>query len=186
MFTTKRLGALLTLAVAGVMALGVVTTGAWFTDSENVAVTATSGEVDITVTPSSFTVSNLVPGVYTDNFDVDVYNQGSTIPVKYRITDQYTGGDGAFFNEIYVRVHHGHCIGGDRGTYPVVYEGPLQNLDWSSLSSAVSTSLGVNITHCYAFDFALASTAGNSFQNLSTSFNLVVDATQVENPGWAQ
>lgn len=188
MFTTKRLGLLLATLLTATMAFGVVTSAAWFTDSDTVAVTATSGQIEIQANElQPFTVGNLLPGVWTDNYDMNVYNTAtSTTAVKYRITDQFTGGNGTFFNELLVRVKHTHCTGADRGTGPIVWQGQLQNLDVNSIDHAISDTLGVNITHCYAFEFALPSTAGNVFQNLSTTFNLVTDATQPENPGWAQ
>jgi hypothetical protein len=188
MFSTKRLGLLLAALLTATMALGIVTSGAWFTDSDTVAVTATSGRIDIQANElQPFTVGNILPGVWTDNYDMNVYNTAnSTTPVKYRITDQFAGGNGALFNALLVRVKHDHCTGADRGTWPVVWQGNLNALDVNSIDHAISDTLGVNITHCYAFEFALPSSAGNTYQNLSTTFNLVTDATQPENPGWAE
>lgn len=188
MFSTKRLGLLLAALLTATMAIGIVTSAAWFTDSDTVAVTATSGQIDIQANElQPFTITNVLPGVWTNNYDLDVYNTNtSTTAVKYRITDQFISGSGTLFNELIVRVKHTHCVPADRGTWPVVYEGPLQNLTVNSIDHAISDTLGINTTHCYAFEFALPSTAGNTFQNLSTTFNLVTDATQPENPGWAQ
>jgi predicted ribosomally synthesized peptide with SipW-like signal peptide len=189
MFSTKRLGLLFAAVLIGTMSLGIVTSGAWFTDTDTVGVTATSGRIDIDAQNlEPFTVSNVLPGVWTSTYDMDVYNtSNSTTAVKYRITDSYTGGNPSFFNQLLVRVRHTHCVtGADRSTWPIVFEGALSDLNWTSASSSVSTTLNVNTSHCYAFQFALPSATGNAYQNLSTTFNLVVDATQPENPGWSE
>lgn len=188
MFSTKRLGLLLAALLVATMSFGVITSGAWFTDTDTVAVTATSGQIDIQSNElEPFTMTNLLPGVWTDNFDMNVYNTAaSTTAIKYRITDQFTGGSGPLFNELLVRVKHTFCTSSDRGTWPVVWEGQLQNLDVNSIDHAISDTLGINISHCYGLEFSLPTTAGNAFQNLSTTFNIVTDATQPENPGWSQ
>jgi hypothetical protein len=188
MFSTKRLGLLFAALLVGTMSLGIITSGAWFTDSDTVAVTATSGEIEIQSNElEPFTVTNLLPGVWTDNFDMNVYNTAeSTTAVKYRITAAATGGSSDLYNAILVRVKHTHCTGADRGTWPVVFEGPVSTFSVNSIDHAISDSLGINITHCYGFEFSLPTTAGNAYQELSATFNLVTDATQPENPGWSE
>lgn len=187
-FSTKRLGLLLAALLVGTLSLGIITSGAWFTDVDTVGVTATSGEIEIQSNElQPFTVSNLLPGVWTDNDDLNVYNTASsTTAVKYRITAAATGGSGALYDAILVRVKHTHCSGADRGTWPVVFEGPLSTFSVNSIDHAISDTLGINITHCYAFEFSLPTTAGNAYQSLSTSFDLVTDATQPEDPGWSE
>jgi hypothetical protein len=185
MLSTKRLGLLLAALLTATMTFGVVTSGAWFTDSDSVAVTATSGEIDIQANPVSFSVDNLLPGVWSPREEITIYNTAnSTVAVKYRLTDLFgTQSVGGFYDQIQVRVIHKFCGGIDHST---VYEGALNALEVTSATSISPAGLGVNITHCYIVQFALPTTAGNAFQDQDATFDLVFDATQPENPGWSQ
>jgi hypothetical protein len=185
MLSTKRLGLLLAALLTATMAFGVVSSGAWFTDSDEVAVTATSGTIDIEANPVSFAVTNLMPGVWSPRQEVSIFNTpSSTVAVKYRLTDAFgTQTVAGFYDQIMVRVTHKHCGGIDIG---VVYDGLLANLMVTNATSIHPAGLPVNWTHCYIVEFKLADSAGNTFQSETATFDLVFDATQPENPGWSQ
>lgn len=189
----KRLTALFASLVALVLAFGVVGSAAWFTDQDTLPVTGTTGRIEFEVggpNHAGLTLTNLLPGVFTPQYVIDAYNTAlSTTPVKYRITDLVgTESITGLYDQVWVRVRHTHCGTPLPATWPVVYEGLLKNLEITSTATPgiISTTLGINITHCFFFDFALVTTAGNTFQNQTTAFQLVFDATQPQNPGWAQ
>jgi hypothetical protein len=190
----KGLAACIGLLLLGVLAFGAIGSGAWFTDSESVPVSAASGRVDISLTgtdSSSMSVTNVMPGVWDNLKTFNVYNSNSTVPVKFRLTPSYTSGDGSLYNALSVRVGTGNCIGNAQGhdNFPgTVYEGPLNALDLNSITSSIfgASGLGLNISACYSFEFSLPANAGNGYQNLSSNFNINVVATQTQNPGWAQ
>ena len=182
----KTLAATFVLSVVAIMAFGAVGSAAWFSDSDHVSVTATSGNIDVQAHPTSFSVSNLMPGVWSGPYEFEVYNTAlSTVPVKYRFTDEfgsesYTG----FYNKIRVRVNQIYCGGAE--ITPAVQETYLKNLSFTNAQNTgpFSTGLPINYTACYNAYFQLVTSAGNEFENQTANFNLHVDATQVENPGW--
>lgn len=133
----------------------------------------------------------LVPGLYDPAlFEVDVYNQGhgvSTIPVKYRFTSQFVSESvGGYWDLLWVKVHHYYAGTADPAGWPVVYTGLLKNLSVNSIDHAIADYLDPNITHVYYFEYGLDSTAGNVYQGANAQFNIVVDATQWNNPGWTE
>jgi len=184
----KPLMGVLALSVAGIMVYGVVGSAAWFTDSDQVAVTATSGAVDIEGNPASFAVNDLMPGVWSGPTEISIYNTlNSTTAVKYRITDDFgTESVAGLYDKLYIRLNQRFC-GGIESTQ--VYEGLLKDLEHTNAQTVNpdwTAGLPDNTTACYYVRFALASDAGNVFQNQTATFDLVFDATQPENPGWAE
>lgn len=187
---------LLAGSLIGVMAYGASGSAAWFTDQESiVGNTVTAGEVDISINTEGsthpFTVSNLMPGEWTTNYNLGVYNSGSTVPVKYRITSDFVSDTaGGFYNLIMVRAAHTHA--GTPGNWCatgsglIQYEGPMYLLDVDSVDNAISDTLGLNTTHVWQLCFGLATTTPNIYQDASATFDVVVDATQAANPGWSQ
>jgi predicted ribosomally synthesized peptide with SipW-like signal peptide len=176
---------------AGVLAYGTVGSGAWFTDSESVPVSATAGTLDIDVrgpAAEGIDIAGLVPGESTDPFALEIFNQGDTA-VKYRFTASETGGTG-LIDYLRVVVSTGNCIGGPTGhdSFPgEVADVAVNDLDVTSLLSIGGASgLPAGITHCWSFVFYLDESVGNEAQGLDSTFDLVVDATQVDNPGWAE
>lgn len=185
---------LLTASVfaAGVLAYGAVGSGAWFTDTATVPVTATSATLDIEATGphnTGFTVANLAPGTTSQPYKLHVTNTAVSLPVKYRITAAATGGDTTLFDLLDVEVRHGNCTPanplGHDDTVGVVYTGSLSGLQVLS-SQSVTWDLPTNWTHCYSLTLSLAPTVGNEAQSLETNFDIVIDATQPENPGWSE
>jgi predicted ribosomally synthesized peptide with SipW-like signal peptide len=178
------------------MAYGASGSAAWFTDQESIVNnTVTAGEVDISINTEGsthpFTVGNLMPGEWTGNYNLGVYNSGSTVPVKYRITSDFVWDSaGGFYNLINVRA--AHTFAGTPGNWCatgsglIKYEGPLYLLDVNSIDDAISDTLGLNITHVWQLCFGLDSTTTNNYQDASATFNIVVDATQATNPGWSE
>lgn len=187
---------LLAGSLIGVMAYGASGSAAWFTDQESiVGNTVTAGEVDISINPEGsthpFTVSNLMPGDWTTNYNLGVYNSGSTVPVKYRITSDFVSDTaGGFYNLIQVRA--GHTFAGTPGNWCqegsglIKYDGPLYLLDVNSIDDGISDTLGLNITHVWQFCFGLDESTTNVYQGASATFDIVVDATQEDNPGWSE
>ncbi len=191
MFSTKRLGLLFAALLVATMSLGIVTSGAWFTDTDTAAVTATSGGINVEWSgpnADSFTVSNLLPQngfANSPKHALDIYNTGSsTSAVKFRVTDEFsTETAPGFYSELWVHVEELHC--GSTSVVRVAYSGLLQDLEFTSIGSKYDP-LPINFTDCYTFQFALSQFAGNEFQNQTATFNLRLDATQPENPGWSE
>lgn len=189
----KRLTTLFAGLVALVLAFGVIGSAAWFTGQDTIPVTGTTGKIVFQTNgphTAGITLSNLLPGAWTSQYSIDVYNTaGSTTAVKYRITDAFGSESvGGLYDKVNVRVRHTFCgtVSPAPAAWPVVYSGSIASLDLNSVDNAIADALGVNITHCYFFDFQLDPTAGNAFQNQTTTFDLVFDATQPENPGWSE
>lgn len=204
--TNVLLGLIGLLALAAVMAFGVIGTGAWFSDQSQVPVSATSGTLDIRAevaaqgstskvwydpTGVPITVANLAPGVYDpDNvWMIDVQNKpavDSSLAAKYRYTAAYVSGSSDLWDNVKVKVETGNCLENPGVTISgasTVYEGKVKNLSFTN-ADAGQPDLPVNYTHCYRFSFTLPNSAGNDLQGLSGVFNIVIDATQPENPGF--
>ena len=204
MIKTKIFGAL-GVAAVGVMGLGLTNTGAWFTDSETVPVDAAAGEVDIaltgdTVTPIS--ISGLMPGDEVGPFILKVRNEeydsvADTGRAKYRIRTE--GVSGLLLEQLKVSVVHGNCEdgvaadptpapGGDGADIGyITYVGTLMSIPSTLFESSQSiAAAGLDWTHCFNLYFEMDDQAGNAYENSSAIFNIVIDATQPDNPGWAE
>ena len=194
---TRGLALALALLLMVVMAIGAVGSAAWFTDQDTATATATAATLDMHIsTPAAktFTFSNMAPGTQESLEKFKIYNQGSTIPIQYAISAHGTGGSSAFYNLLTVEVKQGNCVGDGAdldNMQPdhVVYSGLLK--DMSVLYSMDPANavvgggvMGVNNTHCWGLTFGLDSSAGNAVQGATTTFDMVVDATQVENTSW--
>jgi hypothetical protein len=178
--------------IAGVLVYGAVGSGAWFTDSDSVSVSAAAAELDIDVRgPASegIDIEGLVPGGESGPYALEVFNQGD-VPVKYRFGAVEDDGTG-LFEHLRVIVSTGNCVGGPTGhdAFPGevadVAVADLQDVE-SVLSIGGIAGLPAGITHCWSFVFYLDDSVGNEAQGTTTAFELVVDATQVDNPGWAE
>jgi predicted ribosomally synthesized peptide with SipW-like signal peptide len=187
----RKLFIALGVFAAGVLAYGAVGSGAWFTDSESVPVSATAGTLDIDVrgpAAEGIDIEGIVPGESTGPYALEIFNQGDTA-VKYRITAAETGGTG-LIDHLRVRVSTGNCVGGPTGHdgFPgQVADVAVTDLEVTSLLSiGGAAGLPAGITHCWSFVFYLDDSVGNEAQGLDSTFDLVVDATQVDNPGWAE
>jgi predicted ribosomally synthesized peptide with SipW-like signal peptide len=196
----KIFSSLVMIVMVSAVAIGA--TQAWFTDQETMVNGLSTGKLDvelrgsyasgivIPVDTTQYFEGGMVPGQEFGPYAVQVYNKGwgeSTVPVQYSWTSSYTGGSELLYDKLDVKVREGNCdwLGAPWFTEPqgVLYSmGPLQ-----SMGRIVSASpLGVNIIRCTWFTFELPSNAGNEYQGLNTQFDLLLDATQVENPGWTE
>lgn len=188
----KRLGLLLALATCFVLISGVVGSSAWFTSQATDPVTATAGTLHVRFNgndATGFTIANMAPGDWSAPFEVFVYNDApaSSLPLKYRITSAYTGGDGGMYSLLNVRVRHTFCGTPNPGSWPVVWgAASLSPLDVRSNATPgiIGNPLGVNDTHCFYYEFQLDPSAGNAYQGASTTFNLVVDGAQPADPSF--
>lgn len=193
------LSSLIVLGIAGAV---IGATRAYFTDQETVSNTLSAGRLDVELrgayangivipveTGQTF-AGGLFPGREFGPYEIAIYNKGygqSTTPVKYAWTANYTGDSQALFDMLNVKVREGNC---DWLTAPwfagsgYIYQGPLK--DMPAHLESVAGLLGVNITRCTWFYFELDTTADNTYQGLTTEFDLVLDATHDENPGWTE
>ena len=195
MYAKKRLLSALLIVGLGVMAIGAVGSAAWFTDEATLNVTGTAGQIDfklsgdVTGKSPSITLNNLLPGVWTPQLEVSVYNQvpDTTTAVKYRFVSQPdTETVAGFFNSINVKVFHTFCGTINPPGWPVVYNGTLNGLLVDSTVDAISPTLALNDTHCYYLSFSLDPSTGNAYQGAVATFDIDYTATQPENPGWSQ
>jgi predicted ribosomally synthesized peptide with SipW-like signal peptide len=184
--------AILVVLVA-IMAIAVVGYGAvaYFTDEVTAQGTYSSGRVDISKLPAAktFTVSNLIPGEWTSPEEMSIYNSGSTTSVKYKFSATKDSESVAGFGDnINVIVRHTFAGSPNPAGWPIVYQGPLKNLNIDSTATpgVIASTLGENITHVYYYQFQLASSAGNQYQSQNAQFTIKYHATQASNPGWNQ
>ena len=202
------------LVVLAVGAVGVVGSAAWFTDQSTVPVSATGAKLDIRAEagpvggplnwydPSGVTlnVSKLAPGAIdpAQRYMINAQNKpavDSDLAVIYRYTASKTTSTPGFWANLYVKVEAGACVTNDLGfVNQIIYEGLLQDLSFVNADNTWYTEtnlagdkvLPVNFTHCYRFSFYLDELAGNELQGGEATFDIVIDATQPENPGWAE
>ena len=191
----KLLFSLLSIGVVSAIAIGA--TRAYFTDREVLGENEIStGRVDVDIrgpysdgiiipvdTTQTFE-GGLFPGREFGEFAIQVYNQGwgmSTTPIKYSWTSEYTGGSEDLYNKLMVKVREGNC-----DWDPSTAGNTLKDYVYLKNMGRVASlsNLGVNITRCTWFWFKLPANADNSYQGLTTQFNLILDATQYDNPGW--
>ncbi|MHC1716741.1 MAG: SipW-dependent-type signal peptide-containing protein [Candidatus Dojkabacteria bacterium] len=196
----KLLFSVLALGVVSVLAISA--TRAYFTDTATVAGNSIqTGTVDVTLSTSGttlvpLTVNNILPGWVSQAYTVRSTNTG-TVPLKYAWSAAYTGGDGTLYNTLDVRMEDDAFCAGTQlwQKYPVPanpVSGPFTaSPDGDPLSglSFIPTSylnLNVGAVGCTRFTFTLPVTAGNILQGKTTQFNLVIHATQVDNPGFSE
>ncbi len=192
----RLLFSILALGVVSVAAIGA--TRAYFTDQEVLGNTIETAKLDVDLTGPGVTeipvligghlTGGILPGGVYGRYQMSVYNRGhgqSTVPIKYFWTAEFANGSGALFNILNLKVEDGNCdwITNWPAGLELRYNGPLSGFShWRTFPG----DLGVNITRCTWFTFSLPTTAGNAYQGLNTQFNLVLDATQVDNPGWSE
>jgi len=196
----KLLLSVLTLGVVSVAALGA--TRAYFTDTASVAGNQiATGKVDVELSAQGTTVipirvNNILPGWTSQVYTIRSTNIG-TVPLKYAWSAQYAGDNGALFNTLDVRMEDDYLCMGTQiwQKYPVPADpesGPFTTApDGDPLSglTMIPTSyinLPVGQAGCTRFTFTLPKTAGNALQGKTTTFNLVLTATQVDNPGFSE
>lgn len=200
----KVLFLVMAIALLSVAAFGVVGSAAWFSDDATVPISATGATLDIRAevgppggpmtwydpTGVTLEVEDLAPGALSDKTMISVQNKpavDSSLAVKYRYTSSKTSSTPGFWAALNVQVEYGACVSNDLGFVAgLIYDGPLSGLEFTNADNTYhgGSALPVNYTHCYRFAFYLDETAGNDLQGGSAMFDIVVDATQPENPGW--
>jgi len=154
-----RLAALFAGLAALILAFGAIGSAAWFTGQDTIPVTGTTGKIVFQTNgpnTAGITLSNLLPGAWTPQYYVEVYNTSeSTTAVKYRITDAFKSESVAgLFDKVNVRVRHTFCGTGTPGAWPVVYTGPIGDLAVNSVDNAITTARRQH-QPLYWFDFQL-------------------------------
>ena len=193
----RLLFSILSLGVVAVVAIGA--TRAYFTDTETLGENSIStGRVDVDIRGSyasgiiipvdttQYFEGGMFPGREYGVFDIHVYNQGwgmSTTPVKYSWRAEWTDGSSYLYDKIQVKVREGNC-----DWNPLTAGNTLLDYKYIRNMGRVESlsPLGANITRCTWFWFKLPTNADNSYQGLNTQFNLILDATQYDNPGWSE
>lgn len=189
-------------SIVTVVALIAGVTYAYFTDKVEVSNTLASGKLDVelrgaykdgitvALDTTQYFKGGMAPGVEIGPYEIAVYNKGwglSTLPVKYGWTANITGGSHELYDMLNVKVREGNCDWIDDAWFDgsgYIYTGKL-----NAMPAHKETAMGPldpNITRCTWFYFELDSTAGNTYQGLSSQFDLVLDATQTNNPGWTE
>ena len=189
-------------SIALVIALVAGVTYAYFTDNDQASNSLASGKLDvelrgaykdgvtIALDTTQYFKGGMAPGVEVGPYEIAVYNKGwgqSTLPVKYAWTSNHTGGSLDLYNMLNVKVREGNCDWINYAWFDgsgYIYTGKL-----NAMPAYLQTAMGPldpNITRCTWFYFELDSTAGNAYQGLSSQFDLVLDATQTNNPGWTE
>ncbi len=178
-----------------IMVSGVIGTGAWFTDQDVLADNAlAAGYLDVTLvrggkTNAPIVLERIEPGQTYGPFPISIYNSSSTMPVKYRF--YAANAQGALLDEIEMVVAHSDCVSnpGDWTLDPskIVFQGKVSEFYADSLDHAVGDgTLDINATHCWMIRFNFDESAGNEYQGAWVAFDLVLDATQPDNPGWGE
>lgn len=176
-------------------------TKAYFTDTAYASNDLQAGKLDVKLngadaagvkieldTTQTFK-GGLVPGKWVGPYYIDVYNQGwgvSTIPVKYQWTSSFVSGEGALYDKLNVDARHSFCGTGVFAPATSKYVGLVKDMNLNSVDHAIADFIDPNISHCWQFYFQLDPTADNSYQGDATQFDLYLDATHEENPGWTQ
>jgi hypothetical protein len=171
--------------LSGVMAFGVVGSGAWFTDQDSIVdnvVSAGTLSIDVRQEEGAtqpFLISNLAPGGdWVGPYPFGIYNDGS-LPALYgisagNISETVPG----FTNLVNVRL-----IPYFGGAYSTSCTGGLE----SSLTAMAATvtnhvygvaALPFNNTHPWKMCFQLDDTADNTYQGASAEFDVIVTASQ--------
>lgn len=168
----KPISLVAVVVLLAVAALGVVGTGAWFTDQDVKAGNAVElGVLKPNLEGNPFTVAAGQPGAICGTQEVVYKNNQSTIDVKYRFSSKFVSGNGDLYNLIYVKVFK---------------DSTLVNQGWLKDLNIGPETMAVNGAQTWKFEYAVHSSVGNWGQGASCSFNIVADSTQTINPGWDQ
>ncbi len=178
----KLLLSIFAIGLVSLVAFGA--TRAYFSDQEQIlGNTITTGKVDIDLrntASSTFHLTGLMPGIWTQPMELDIYNLSDSHPVKYRITDRFVSDTiPNFYNMINVTVRHTNAGTSNPEEWPVVFTGKLGDLSLYS-SSSISEILGTNITHVYYLQFQLDPSTNNTYMGGTATFDILVDAIQQE------
>ena len=202
----KILVILIAAVVVAVAAFGIIGSGAWFTDVETVALSGTAATLDLQLAvtdgtlpdgcdgtpqiadgglPVGWTVPDLTPGT-THMLCIEVQNMdtGSNLAAKYRFRVADEEGDEELL-PVTLAVEGGVC-----GDPESIYMGTVIGLNDADppmgTDGSWNASLAPGSMDCYEFSIHVPESLGNEAQGTSGSINLIVDATQEDNPGWSE
>ena len=151
----KKLLILIGALVASILAIGAATSGAWFSDSERVAVTASSAKLDVQLevkqstgadicsgfigtadagAPVAWNLSGLAPGSFEYRC-INIQNKDApnSMPVKYRYRTANLAGDPNLNSGLTLVAYRGDCVGGDISNATQIYSGPVAGLNGDDL-----------------------------------------------------
>ncbi|HZW04548.1 MAG TPA: TasA family protein [Anaerolineaceae bacterium] len=189
----------LIVAVLAVLAYGTLSTGAWFTDQEDVATgTVSAGTLDLKVTTDGdFLVENLEPGdpEFT-NIGVFCAENIGDFDMKWQGDISITAGNEALAEYLLVQVimNPTGYVGnyGPEGKDLLTEdfgEVTLQELidkDPPILMDDPQWAFAPGHKACYALNVKLDASAPNTMKNQWLQAKLVLNATQDLNPGWTE
>jgi spore coat-associated protein N len=189
----RRLLAAIGIAGLSLVTVGTLTTGAIFSDSEDLGANSfTTGTLVLGLNPVSalFSVTNMAPGD-TVSKPLTVSDAG-TLGLRYAVTAVATDADGkALRNQLAFTVYSGvtpaNCTAGNVGagttlfgSAPIgasasVFGDPAQGAQAGD--RALGAGTGENL--CFVADLPLAT--DNTFQNAATTVTFTFDAEQTKN-----
>ncbi len=189
----RRLLASIAVAALSLVTLGSLTTGALFTDSEDLGANSfTTGTLVLGLTPTTalFAVANMAPGD-TVSKPLTVSNTG-TLGLRYAVTGSATDPDGKTLRgqlqfTVYSGVTAVNCTAGALGAGTVLY-GPATlgasapvfgNPAQGNQAGDRSLAAAANEQLCFVATLPLAT--GNAFQNATTTVSFTFDAEQTKN-----
>lgn len=189
-------------SVSLVITVAIAATNAWFTaQAQSDGNNAGAGKINLTVNNSLWSTTPIIgpiitvtglepdawyakgsPAKYFGPLTINNPNTPDSLHFKYRFRSQKTSETVAgFFDLLKIRVYRK-----ESGSFVNKWEGYLKDLDVNQYVVSAMADLAPNSTHEWKFDLGLDSRADNIYQGASATFSLVVEATQVGNPGWTE
>lgn len=181
----RLLFSILSLGVVSAVAIGA--TRAYFTDTESVQGNKiTTGTLAVEISEVAGTqlpmdITGAFPGWSSTPQIIKVKNVGD-LPLKYAWSAVYTGYNEDLFNVLNVKVEDDYLCNG-LFVY-LKHDGALSALTNVQASIPVPPYFVSSQQACTKFTFSMPTSAGNLYQGKITRFNLVLTATQTDNPGW--
>ncbi len=189
---TKKFFFVAIIALVAVLAYGVSSTGAWFTDSAKIENNAiSSGNLDLTVWGGPFQVSNLEPGGEYRSLGVFCAKNEGDYDMKWRGYIKDFAGSTALKDKLYIQAIMNPT--GAVGNYGPSNATLFTDVSFNTLTNPAN---GIIVTDdptwaftpgswaCYDIQVKLSSSAGNIVQGKSLTATLHLDATQRINTGW--
>ncbi len=169
-----------------VMAFGAVGANAWFTDQDKSTDNfIQAGTVNPEVRGASFTVSNAAPDIWygpSDPITFFNHTHNSTLPVKYKISSEFVSQSvGGFYDKVSIRVERR-----EGSSWVEYYNGALNSVIIGPSKCGAMANVPSGNSHEWRIWLQVNKSAGNGFQGATTTFNLVFDSTQENNPGWSE
>jgi len=184
----KKLFIILATAVVFVLVLafGAIGTNAWFTDQDKSTDNLIqAGTVNPEVKGASFTINNAAPDIwYGPSNPITFFNHtdNSTLTIKYKMSSEFVSQSiGGFYDKINIKAERRE---GDN--WVEYYNGSLNSLAIGPGQCGAMANLSSGHSHEWRIWLQVDKSAGNSFQGAETTFNVIFDSTQENNPGWSE